>query len=514
MSPNDQIESTADPEWTGAAVYTIGHSTRPQDDFIGLLKQYGVATLADVRAIPQSRRNPQYNLDELAATLPQHGISYVHLAQLGGLRHGLDAASPNAGWRNASFRGYADYMQTEEFARIGSVASTDRRRSGRGDVRRGCSLALSSLVDRRRPAGPRRRHRGHPEPHQALASRDDPLRSRFRSTNYLPRTRAPAPKARLLSMEEGIRTSQCQRLAVGSPFNLQATVRLIQRRPNGVDHWERSRYLRAFETGQGTRLAIVVNDGTVDAPDVRLQIAGGSVDDETTRAAATTLRWVLGLDANPAPTTWLTEREPAFEPVASALRGFRAPCFPTLFETICRVLPFQQLSLDAGTAIVSRFVERFGAELSANGRSLFAFPDPETIAQAPIEALREVGLSRPKATALRSLAMRALAGELEVAHFQTRSTEDALKELNALPGVGPWTAGVILLRGLRRMEVFPTGDVGAARSLPALLGLSARWSPAEASEYAAQFGDRRCYLYFLGLGAQLLTRGLLEPATD
>jgi DNA-3-methyladenine glycosylase II len=90
----------------------------------------------------------------------------------------------------------------------------------------------------------------------------------------------------------------------------------------------------------------------------------------------------------------------------------------------------------------------------------------------------------------------------------------ALAELQTLPGIGPWSAGLVLLRGLRRMDVFPAGDVGAARNLPALLGLSEGWSPADASAFAARFGDRRGYLYFLGLGAQLLSRGLIAPAVD
>ena len=132
-----------------------------------------------------------------------------------------------------------------------------------------------------------------------------------------------------------------------------------------------------------------------------------------------------------------------------------------------------------------------------------------TIAEASVEALRKVGVSRPKAAALRSLAERALAGELETEHFQSLPTDAALKQLIALPGVGPWTAAVILLRGMRRMDVFPTGDVGAARSLPAMLGLADRWTPADACDYAVRFGDRRGYLYFLGLGSHLLARGLL-----
>ena len=100
----------------GAQVYTIGHSTRPQAELIDLLRHYGVVTLADVRTIPRSRHNPQFNREALAEALAAAGMAYVHLPLLGGLRRGLGDASPNTGWRNESFRAYADYMQTAEFA--------------------------------------------------------------------------------------------------------------------------------------------------------------------------------------------------------------------------------------------------------------------------------------------------------------------------------------------------------------------------------------------------------------
>ena len=95
-------------------IYTIGHSTRPSEVFVGLLKAHGVETLVDVRTIPRSRHNPQYNRDTLAATLAEHGIRYAHEPGLGGLRKPRPD-SINAGWRNTSFRGYADYMQTQAF---------------------------------------------------------------------------------------------------------------------------------------------------------------------------------------------------------------------------------------------------------------------------------------------------------------------------------------------------------------------------------------------------------------
>jgi uncharacterized protein (DUF488 family) len=95
-------------------ILTIGHSTRTLEEFIGLLKTHGAAHVVDVRTVPRSRHNPQFNKDSLPEELKKAGLGYVHLPGLGGLRHAkLD--SLNAGWRNASFRGYADYMQTPEF---------------------------------------------------------------------------------------------------------------------------------------------------------------------------------------------------------------------------------------------------------------------------------------------------------------------------------------------------------------------------------------------------------------
>ncbi|HEY5036671.1 MAG TPA: DUF488 domain-containing protein [Chthoniobacterales bacterium] len=96
------------------AILTVGHSTHPIEEFIQLLQAHGVTLVADVRTIPKSRHNPQFNKTSLSASLSKAGIRYEHLPGLGGLRH-AKPDSPNAGWRNASFRGYADYMQTPEF---------------------------------------------------------------------------------------------------------------------------------------------------------------------------------------------------------------------------------------------------------------------------------------------------------------------------------------------------------------------------------------------------------------
>lgn len=95
-------------------IYTVGHSTRPIEEFVALIKQYQIHEVVDIRTIPKSRFNPQFNGPELARLLRNHHIGYRHQKNLGGLRHAY-ADSINTGWHNASFRGYADYMQTQKF---------------------------------------------------------------------------------------------------------------------------------------------------------------------------------------------------------------------------------------------------------------------------------------------------------------------------------------------------------------------------------------------------------------
>lgn len=98
-------------------MFTIGHSTRPIDEFVRMLDRNGVRTLLDVRTVPRSRHNPQFGEQELAASMPEAGIRYRRLPELGGLRHTpVTTESLNGAWRNASFRSYADYMQTSDFA--------------------------------------------------------------------------------------------------------------------------------------------------------------------------------------------------------------------------------------------------------------------------------------------------------------------------------------------------------------------------------------------------------------
>lgn len=301
-----------------------------------------------------------------------------------------------------------------------------------------------------------------------------------------------------------------QRLNTRAPFHLEATVRVLQRRPtNLIDVWEHDRYLRVLGTPGDLALVEVENRGTIDEPDVRYSLRQGRSSSVTGARLARTLRQVLGLDVDPRPLQRLTQADPTLRSTALALRGMRPPRFAEWFEAFAKVVPFQQVSLDAGVAIVGRLVDRFGEHIEHEGRRLHAFPTAAAIAEAHPVALRECGLSLRKAESLCAIARTIESGELSEEKIAGMSTNDAIRALVELPGIGPWSAGVALLRGLGRLDVFPPGDVGAVRGLSALMHLR---PGAPLDPIVERFGDYRGYLYFCVLGGSLLKKGLIHAA--
>lgn len=299
-------------------------------------------------------------------------------------------------------------------------------------------------------------------------------------------------------------------LATRAPFHLEATVRVLQRRPtNVVDVWQDESYLRVQTTTDGPVLVKVANHGTIDEPNIRFNVIQGAVSARARADLRLMVRRMLGLDVAPAPLERLAESERRLSAAALALRGLRPPRFATLFEAFGNVVPFQQLSLDAGVSIVGRLVELFGKPVDHGARRFYAFPTARDVAEAGTDALKECGLSFRKAETLKRVAGAIVSGELVERRLSRTSSEEAIRVLGELSGIGPWSASLVLLRGFGRLDVFPPNDVGAVRGLTRLMGVE----PGPSLDRIIQrFGKYRGYLYFYSLGGSLLAKGLIHPA--
>ena len=376
----------------------------------------------------------------------------MHVAQLGGLRRpGPD--SPNGAWRNKSFQGYADYMLTEAFeAGLGELNAL----AAHGTVALMCAEAV-----------PWRCHRSLiADVLSARGARVEHIASAQRATPH-----RLTPFARLQGSRVTYPGSASGPLATAGPFHFEATVRVLQRRPvNRVDQWQLDKYLRVLTTSAGPALVEVQSYGTIDAPELHYRVIEGAHTRRAQRELIETLRKVLGLDVDPGPLLQLTASARRLRPSALALRGLRPPRYPGLFEAVANVLPFQQVSLDAGVAIVGRLVERFGTGLEHAGRHYAVFPEAASVASARLEALRACGLPLGRAEALRNAARAIERGEVRIEQLESMDSREAIRCLTELPGIGPWSAALVLLRGLGRLDVFPPGDAGVARALARTTG--------------------------------------------
>ena len=282
-----------------------------------------------------------------------------------------------------------------------------------------------------------------------------------------------------------------------APLDFALTARVLRRSPRNVVD-------RVGEDGTWTRAVILTRgpallSGKQHGAEVAFEATPASARDRPAMKALVMRLFSLELDT--APFWRRARRERGLVEIVRRCAGLRPQRFPTLFEALANGICCQQLSLAAGMTRLGHLAERFGTRTPDGLRA--GPPEPGRGARAPLSALREAGLSERGAAQLRELARLPLARfERELAAL---ADGDARARLLELPGIGPWTADYVLLRGLGRLDIFPAGDVGAAHALGRILGRAIE--PPAAVRYAERFAPLRGMLYFCMLGFALAAGG-------
>ncbi len=257
------------------------------------------------------------------------------------------------------------------------------------------------------------------------------------------------------------------RVPLVPPFRLDLTVAALQRVPaNPIEVWTPDgRYLRAFDAPSGPVVWEVTQDP--HRPLLRLRLHGRFGEAGRWEAL---LRRMLGCDVDLSGFYALASRIAVLDALADRLRGLKPPRFATLWESFVNTIAFQQLSLASGMAAVRKLAERCSRTVMFEGARLVPFPGADAVARLRDRELRACGLSDPKIRALRAAADAVLTGAIRDEELEPLPDAEILARLTQLPGVGPWTASLILLRGMRRLASFPSGDSGANRRLRAVFG--------------------------------------------
>jgi DNA-3-methyladenine glycosylase II len=295
---------------------------------------------------------------------------------------------------------------------------------------------------------------------------------------------------------------------VAAPYRLDLTVSALRRTSaNLVDVYTADgRYLRALG---GFARPVIVRVTQPRANALAVSISGIGRNAAHTRRALATVRRMLGTDRHLADFHRRARGIRWLAPLARRMRGLRPPRYPALFEACANAILFQQVSLEAASAIMRRLIIEIGTPVEHGPVPLAIFPGAEQFLDAGDAVIRSAGVSAAKLATLRRAAAAIANGDLTEALLEERPSADAALLLREIKGIGPWTAAVILLRGLGRLDMFPGHDSGVAANLARVSGK--RLDPAP---IAAALGPQRGMLYFCLLLARLEAIGELGAPSD
>jgi len=291
-------------------------------------------------------------------------------------------------------------------------------------------------------------------------------------------------------------------IPVVMPFRLDLTVSVLRRlssnvvdllTPQGV-------YVRALS---GFPQPVIVRVTQVaHQHSLHVTIAGNRRNDA---AVLGLVRHVLGVDRDLRRFYRAAAHVPWLAPLVKRMRGVKPPRYPTLWEACANAIVFQQLSIRAASAIMQRLIVAVGQCVQADGVPvpLYLFPTAERFQHESDERLRTTGLSANKIATLRRAAEAIESGALDAATLERCTSPDAAAMLRGIKGIGPWTATIILLRGLGRLDVFPGNDASVASNI----ALAAGTAPLDVPRVLDALGPQRGMLYFHLLLGRLEARG-------
>ncbi len=289
------------------------------------------------------------------------------------------------------------------------------------------------------------------------------------------------------------------------PYRLDLTVSVLRRlSTNVVDVLTaEGHYLRALD---GTSGPAVVRVEQTDPRTLTVSIEGDA-DDQGGMLAL--VGRMLGVDRDVTHFERAAATVPWLSPLALRMHGVKPPRYSTLWEAFVNVIAFQQLSLQAAIAIVRRLIMAFGRSLESDGVPLYTFPSAEEVLAADDSVLRATGLSAGKVATLRHAGEALTSGTLSERMLEELSSADAAALLQQIKGIGPWTATVILLRGLGRLDVFPMNDTSVARNLALVAGPA----PLDVASVLDALQPQQGMLYYHLLLARLEARGEVGRAS-
>ena len=276
-------------------------------------------------------------------------------------------------------------------------------------------------------------------------------------------------------------------------FGLTAGYLTYFRGRYGSDSFENGELRHVTDVGGKVALATVRSLGSVDAPRLKVGIAGEGLEDRDAEAACCRTAWALGAYDELQPFYEIALKDPHLPPLVHAMRGLHITR-ASPYEAMIHAILGQQISSHVARMLRTTLIETYGPRATIDGRECFAFPSPETLANAGVDALRSIKFSQRKAEYVTDISAMVASGRLDLNALRDKSTEDVVESLTAIRGVGPWTAHWLMIRALGHTDGFPYGDIALQKAMGLLVNGGNPMSADEILEYSGRWSPYRSYV--------------------
>lgn len=277
-------------------------------------------------------------------------------------------------------------------------------------------------------------------------------------------------------------------------FDLTAAAATHFRGQYGAENFQDGVLQRLLNLGEHLCLASVRSVGTVDVPQLELELKATSLDETIVAEACHQVSWIVGTDQNLTPFYNMALEEPKLALLIQGLWGLHISHTVSVYEALISAIIGQQVNSHVAHLLWNLLIQTFGPSVQVAGVTYYAFPQPEALVAAGMDGLRSIKLSTRKAEYILEITSRVASEELDLEDLRIHSDEDVIRTLTSLRGIGLWTAQWLLIHALGRPDGFPANDLALQRTLGILLNDGHHLHPEEASEYSRHWSPFRSYV--------------------
>ncbi len=275
-----------------------------------------------------------------------------------------------------------------------------------------------------------------------------------------------------------------------APFDFDLTAQIFGNGDAQIRTYKDGVFNQVTKLNDQLVLEKISSTGSVEFPKIAIELkAHKPMTPQDRQKAQEEAKFVFNLDFDLCSFYEQIKEDPVMREIARQLRGLKNPTTPTVFESLVDSIVEQQISIRVAIALEEKFIKKLGDRLDLDGETYFGFPTPKTVAATSVDAIQQIGLTRRKAEYIHEAAHLIDTHQLDLEGLKIcESAEEIITELDAVRGIGVWTAEMMMLRGMQRLDMLPADDLGIRRVISTYYRKGHPITAAEARKIAERWG--------------------------